>query len=227
MNGAPGGPTAWTEVARLRQGLYRLLGATFLPPTPQRLDTLSLGAQALADMGVESFPFHTDVIRLLDALQQPADPVARDVEHVRLFGSGVDGALCPPIESFYLPGATATVIARLERDYSTLGLSPRRGALVEPDHVAGQLEALSVLCSREAEAWMTGDPRAVADAVRRERWFLQRHPARWVPQLSRRLRAAGAAAPYAVLAAAVASLVVHDQQLLASLAREIERQEVA
>ncbi len=214
--------TRWVDAVLLRQGLYRLLAAVLRPPTAERVASMRQAAPVLDAMGVTDFPFAAPVLSLLEALQQPGDLLAANVEHVRLFESGVDGALCPPTESYYLTDAVGSVIAELQRDCLRLGLRLRHDVGLEPDHVSALLEVQSALCAAEVQAWEADDREAVARAVRDQRWFLERHLGRWVDAFVVRLGRADAASPYREAGPAVQAVVRSDRQLLAALAHQLE-----
>lgn len=221
----------WATAAHLRQGLYRLTAAAFLPPTCEHLEQLRGGAAAVVEFGIEVFPFTAAVLDLADAVENPGDVPWLRGEHIRLFEAGVDGALCPPYESFYTGGggareAVATTTAELERTYESWGLRATGGGLTTPDHLVTELEVMSALCGSEAEAWARG-PAEVADVAGKGAQFLRRHLECWLPDFARRVDAhARADLPRAATALALA-LVHHDRLLLTTLARQLTPSEAA
>jgi TorA maturation chaperone TorD len=213
------------EIAQLRQGLYRYFGEALLPPEPARLESLAAAGRFLEDVGLDRFAFYGSWRRFADAVvTATVDQLA--IEHVRLFSSGVDGALCPPTESFYRGeakgGGIAIAIADVEQAYRRMGVSPPTGSET-PDHAAVELEAMSALCRREAAARESGSLGAVASALVEEDRFLRAHLAVWFPEFRERVVASPSVDRfYRTLIEAVHAFVVHEVDLVALLRREIE-----
>ena len=109
------------DLVRLRQGLYRFFAVGLLPPDRLRLDELDGAAELLDALGVGSLAFARpwDVMR--GELATRPQVAQLEPLYVQLFESGSDGALCPPIESFYVAsprhGGPAAVIADLEVEF--------------------------------------------------------------------------------------------------------------
>lgn len=109
-----------------------------------------------------------------------------EVEYNRLF-VGPGRLLAPPYESYYASQGLSGRGGRLRtedelavrRAYADAGYAMPDEFVDLPDHMALELDFLSLLCADEAEAWEVGDAdgaralRSVADE------FAQRHPARW------------------------------------------------
>lgn len=148
------------ELARIRQGAFRLLAAGFGRPGLEVTDNVAAGYGALLDLGTAQFAFAVHLDRWVDALVA-ADPAVVASEHVRLFASGIDGAVCPPIESQQLgtnlQGDPARHAGRIEDLMRRSGFSSRNESL-PPDHLVTELELASAMCGREAEARESGDP---------------------------------------------------------------------
>jgi TorA maturation chaperone TorD len=147
------------DVARIRQGSLRLLAAGYGRPSADVTGSLVDGFDALLDLGVADFAFAPALERWVESLAV-ADPVEVSVEHVRLFGAGMDGAVCTPIESQHLgsnlQGDPARHAGRIEDLMRRSGFSSLDAAL-PPDHLQTQLELASALCGGEAAARAAGE----------------------------------------------------------------------
>jgi TorA maturation chaperone TorD len=155
-----------------------------------------------------------------------ADAEGLHAEYVRLFASGVGGALCPPTESYYRGeaqgGKIATVVAQVTRVYGDLGLTVAGGSEA-PDHASTELEAMSVLCEREATAREAGAADETKAALLAQDRFLRGHLAGWFPEFRARvLDSPGVGAFYGSLIEAIYAFIVHDVDFVALLRRDIE-----
>lgn len=216
--------TKTIEPARLRQGLYRYFGGALLSPDHQRVAALVAASEFIDGAGVDRYAFYGPWAQFA-AVVTDASAADLSMEYVRLFASGVDGALCPPIESFYRSeakgGGIARVISRVERAYREVGLAAF-GGFASPDHAAVELEAMSALCSREAADREAGNLEGVVAALKSENRFLRRHLAVWFPEFRARVAGIGDAdAFYATLVEATHAFIVHELDLIGLLTREI------
>jgi TorA maturation chaperone TorD len=213
------------ELTQLRQGLYRYFGEALSPPGAARLESLDGAGQFLDEVGLNQFAFYGPWRRFADTVAATAVDLLA-TEYVRLFDSGVDGALCPPTESYYRGeakgGGIAKVISDVERAYRRMGVAPPAGSET-PDHAAVELEAMSALCGREAVARESGSLGQAAAALLEEDRFLRGHLAAWFPEFSERVaEAPGVERFYRTLIEAVHAFVVHEVDLVALLRRDIE-----
>ncbi|MFQ5946174.1 MAG: molecular chaperone [Anaerolineae bacterium] len=221
------------DLARHRQAAYRLFGGVLLYPAEERLRTLSAVARELERAGQElaGFAFFPQWIRFLRALMQCEGTGTAGLEeaYVRLFVVNPDG-LCPPYASHYLAAeAPAWVIAEIEREYasSSVSLAPSLGE--PPDHVAVELEFLSLLCGEEAQAW---DRKALPDAMQRlqvESRFLTSHLCPWVSEFARIVALEDGGGFYSLATEAMWTFVEQDRELLGALLERFpkEREDVA
>lgn len=238
----------WEDLARFRQGLYRLFSVALLAPVPDRLDALRAAGEVLDDAGLDAFTFSTPLQAWRDTIAGPLSDAELDElsgEYIRLFVAGLDSSLCSPLESDYLTtavGETGTITAQLAREYGRLGLRP--AMWLGADHVATQLEVMAVLCEREGEARgdrvtegrigpeqsrpggsTSGGRRSeasralVVSALRDERTFLRRHLGRWHAAFAARVERATVVPFYRELARASHAFVHHDRELLECLSR--------
>lgn len=217
-----GPPTTEADLALFRQGVYRILAGSFLPPTAERLTNVREGSRLLDVLGTTAFAFHPPWVawrRELEALDPADEPLA--AEYVRLFSAGVGGAACPPVESFYLAdartGEVGTLLADLRRTYDRFRLAPSGAVPDTIDHVSIELEVMASLCAREAAARDQGDRRHTAIFVEEERSFLHDHLGRWMSLLADRLRRSDPHPLYGALGELVAAYVHHDAELVGHL----------
>lgn len=209
------------DTARLRQGLYRFCAGALLPPDQGRVAALRAAATLIDADEVEAFAFgpawravRTEVARLPDI-------AALAAEHVRLFQATSGGALCPPVESFYLgsarQGAAATTAAGVEAAYRRHGLRFAPGRAHLADEAAPQLELLAHLCGVEAGARERGHEQIAANTIAEQLAFLDTHLARWLPAFAARVRAAAAPGFYRAVVELAEVFVGHDRELVAGL----------
>ncbi|MDR7586275.1 MAG: molecular chaperone TorD family protein [Armatimonadota bacterium] len=210
------------ELARLRQGVYRLLAALFLYPADARRRALVQAARLLEPERVLAvFPFFLPWERLLRTLADLPESAILQEEYVRLFAAGADGCRCAPFESAYRCGEAASagwLCAELEQEYASAGLALSSDPHEPADHLAVELEYMAFLCGREAAAWERGTGGA-RDFLERERNFLGRHLVRWVSAFARALREEAAPSVYQAGAAAGEAFVQQDYDLVSLLSR--------
>jgi TorA maturation chaperone TorD len=145
----------------------------------------------------------------------PADIAAAGLEadYVRLFASGMSGALSPPTESYYrVPakgGGIAEFVAELQRDYRSMGIASV-GLAEAPDHISTELEVMAYLCDLEADAWETEQTQLVGDVLDLESRFLRRHLVVWLPLFQKRVHVAQPSAFYRDLVDAVHAFAIHE-----------------
>ncbi|MBI4233102.1 MAG: molecular chaperone TorD family protein [Chloroflexi bacterium] len=215
---------ALADLALLRQGAYRLFSQSLLCPDEARLTMLATvaGETGAWDKAWASFDFAQKWRRLLHSLSQFRCPsnAAIESEYASLFLANVAGVPCPIYESAYLgedPSGAGWLLAQLEREYGSMGLAPSPDHREPPDHAAVELEFMSFLCSREAEAWSRQRLADAVQAVERERAFLARHLTRWFPELASRVAAVNRESRFAVITDTACSFFAHDADLLAAL----------
>lgn len=217
--------TATAGSARLRQALYRYFGRALLPPNAHQIAGISAAKGFFDAAEIDVFAYYGPW-RAFAETAASADVGALSIEYVSLFASGVDGALCPPTESYYVGaadgGKIARVVAEVGRQYAHMALSPAHGSEA-PDHIATELEAMSLLCAREAEARAAGFVDLTLHTLELEGTFLRRHLGAWLPAFRARIDEVPVVSSfYATLTTAVHAFVVHDIDLVAMLQRHIE-----
>lgn len=214
----------WAEIAATRQGLYRTFGRALLPPESGTMDTLRAAADFLEGRDLTWLAFYPRWLVFRSALRDAPSDDQLAITYVRLFASGVDGALCPPTESWYKTdarvGGTAELVAAIEADYRALGLAAV-GTAEPPDHAATQLEAMSALCGQEAEAWrIHQDPEAAASLERQDR-FLRSHLGTWFGDFAARVSGNDQDGWYRTVTETVDAFVVQEVDLVRAVRRQL------
>ena len=209
------------DLARLRQANYRLFSAVLLYPDAERFKTLGAVAQELESRSqrLAGFAFFPQWSRFIRALVSRRDGRMADLEksYVRLFVVSPDG-LCPPYASHYLaPQAPAQVMAEVEAEYARAGFSVPPSLGEPPDHVAVELEFMSLLCAEEAEAWSRRRPRDAMQRLDRKASFLDHHLSRWFPEFSGQVATLDGGGFYALATDAAWAFVTHDLDLISAL----------
>ena len=144
----------------------------------------------------------------------PADYVEFQSEYVRLFDVGVPRPPCPLFGGLYL-GSRRAVMEEVTRFYHHFGLSLGGDSREMPDHITTELEFMHFLTFEEVSALQRKKDRG--PYVRAERDFLQRHPARWVPQARARAGKQRAAPFFLGLLDLLEAFLLADLAYLASL----------
>jgi len=168
-----------------RSRMYRLLAGAFTFPE-EAFHRAVLGGEFLSEVleiaaGLpyplplaEGEPLHA-VLR-----SAPADYVEFQSEYVRLFDVGVPRPPCPLFGGLYL-GSRRAAMEEVTRFYNHFGLSLGGESRELPDHITTELEFMHFLTFQEVSALQREKDRA--PYLRAQRDFLQRHLARWVPQV--------------------------------------------
>lgn len=214
----------WAAIAATRQGLYRTFGRALLPPEEGLTETLQGAADYLEAQDLTRFAFYPHWLTFRRALVDCPTTDELATTYVRLFASGVDGALCPPTESWYKSdarvGGSAELVAALEADYRALGLAAV-GTAEPPDHASTQLEAMSALCALEAAAWRTRQDPDAAAALGKEDRFLCAHLGTWFGDFANRVRDRDENGWYGAVTGAVDAFVVQEVDLVRALRRQM------
>lgn len=213
-------PPFMGDVARWRQGAYRLLSALLMPPSPQSIDALPRAVRFLDDHGAWTVAsaFHGAWQRLASETRGLVceDLPVLQAEYAALFGPGAHSPI-PLYETGYLTAggsALGEALASLERAYAAGGVRLGGHQHGRPDHGAVELEFVSFLCGREADAWDAGAPAAASAASDRQRRFLEAHLCWWIPSAAWLLAERDQDGLYAAAVGMAHSLTVHDADLL-------------
>jgi TorA maturation chaperone TorD len=154
------------------------------------------------------------------AIARIADREHRAVEHRAIFGHTVAHG-CPPYETEFgrrhLFGQSQE-LADIRGFYEAFGVRPRRGG-ERPDHLACELEFLSLLAIKEATSLALGEDDRVSicrDAARR---FVEDHPGRWVAATAARIAARAPGSGHAATAAVATAVLGHHSRELGAAPR--------
>ena len=215
------GPESLEELARLRQGMYRVFATGFLAPDADRITNIRNGAAVLETLGVEAFVFYPEWTEWHDQIRRLDDRTELGPEYTRLFVTGSRGAACPPTESYYtsdsIRGEVGSLLAALRREYERFRITPTGVVADTIDHVAIELEAMAWLCSREVANRGSEDGARLIRTLDYETGFLGEHLGHWLPLLVAHLGESEPHPYYATLGPAVGAFVDHDQELSAQL----------
>ena len=185
-----------------------------MPPAVPTFDMLAVAVDVLNERDIDVFAFSLDWRRLGRHFPVDVSGAGLHVDYVRLFASGMSGALSPPTESYYrVPakgGGIAEFVADLQREYRAMGIVSV-GLSEAPDHIATELEVMAYLCDQEANAWAANQLALAGDLLGLQSRFLQSHLATWVPLFRDRVHDASPTSFYLDLVNAVHSFVVHDR----------------
>jgi len=206
------GTLTGSDLARIRQGCYRVLATGYRRPSAERSEQIQTGLALLEDLGLGMFSFAAS-LRVWDLALAESAPDSVASEYVRLFGSGMDGALCPPIESqqlgVNLVGDAARHAGRIE------DLMRRSGFEAElddrpPDHLVVELALASAMCAAEAEERASGE---TGLAWLERQMELVAVLATWVPSFADAVVERDKSGVYATLSEATAAFVLHEHDL--------------
>lgn len=215
-----------SEVARVREGTYRLLALLLLPPEPARRERVAALAREIerSDSVLATLGPYLQLRRLLDAALDPAEDQTL-LCYDQLFGAGSGELACPPYEASYVGGPQTSaghISAQLEHTYRGEGLHLSRSLNERPDHAAVELEFMGFLCANEAAAWLQAADERALHAIARERAFIDLHLGCWIGAFAQRMRAATTRRLYAAIADALDAVVQHDRDLTVALMTQIE-----
>jgi TorA maturation chaperone TorD len=210
------------DLARLRQGVYRLFGSVLLYPDREWMETIPPLAGALMEetSQLTAFAFWGEWERLLIALQNLSESDRKTMEGVYtkelLMNDPAEG--CAPYESVYIKREdVAWLMGELDGIYAEDGFSVSPSSGQMPDHASVQLEFLSALCGREADAWERESSEEALMYLRRQISFLEGHVSRWFPEFTGRLTRKFEGNFYALAANSARLFMAHDMDLIGSL----------
>lgn len=180
--------SAEEEQRAARSKLYQLLSDSLKYPGSEFLEmvkdgTFLEGLSAVAAGLPYALPMaseHLGGASLADVTQEDFE-----AEFIQIFDAGPGGPPFPLRESHY-HGARMTIMEELVRFYNHFGVSTTQGTERElPDALTTELEFLHYLTFKEVIALQRGDD--AAPYLRAEKDFLERHPAKWLPILTKAL----------------------------------------
>ncbi len=213
------------DLARFRERSYRLLSQSFLYPDDAVVQAACEQAQEIAEeraiLAEMAYSPQLDSLRSLWCQMDDARLARMRTRYVSLFAAAADEVPCPPYESSYSAGGATSdglVLASIERDYATAGLSGAGEKKLSPDHISMEAEFLAILCGREAQAWETDHGRQGRHHLAQERKFIETHLGSWLPAFAFAVQRVDEGGVYAEIAAATLSFVTHERDLTDELA---------
>ncbi len=210
------------DMARLRQGVYRLFGSVLLYPDREWMETIPpLAGGLMEETGqLTVFAFWGAWENLLLALQGLDEPDRKALEAVYVKDMMMNGAVegFAPYESVYIKREdVAWLMGELDGIYAEEGFSVSSSVDQMPDHASVQLEFLSALCAREADAWERESSEEALVYLHRQISFLEGHVSRWFPEFTGRLNQRFEGNFYALAANSARLFMAHDMDLIGSL----------
>jgi len=199
--------TCITEIARA--ATYKLLAECYYPPveaTREHVRQLSRNLKKIGSPAAEA----ADRIRAAWQTHENFEELA--IDHARLF-VGPFALLAPPYGSVYLEGERrlmgASTLAAGEC-YHEVGLEVAAGFNGTPDHIAVELEFMHFLVVKELDALTGGHLDRAQNLRQKQRAFLERHLAAWVPDFSRSVEEQAQTQFYQSLAATTRIFIESD-----------------
>jgi len=195
---------------RRRHATYGLLAEWYHEPSEKRMRRLA---------GIQPGTVEVD----LPGLAGAADGIeALRLDHAQLFVGPFELA-APPYESVYVDSEgrvmTETTDA-VRAEYREAGLDVD---MDEPaDHVAAELEFVSLLVATELEALAAGESEAAEHYLRRQYEFLSEHLGRWVSEMAENVCENADTEFYRTLAGETRRFVEADGRLLADRLDRLE-----
>jgi TorA maturation chaperone TorD len=204
--------------ALARSDAYGILATTFRDPDDPDLAAgdgeLELRALRAA-AGRLGLAVEAPTWRSIGRIRRRAE---RATEHRSVFGHVVAHG-CPPYETEFGPRhvfGQSQELGDIRGFYEAFGVRPRRGG-ERPDHVACELEFLSLVALKEAIARARGEDGRVEVCRAAAARFLSDHAGRWLPPLAALIARRAPDAGYAAAASIAASLVADHARELGSL----------
>jgi DMSO reductase family type II enzyme chaperone len=176
------------QIQRARRSqMYRFLAESFRYPDDGFYEMIRKGEYlqyALALLHDIPFEVAVEEGALSGRLLKGVSQEDFEAEFVRIYDAGPGGPPCPLYEGKY-SGSRMGNMEELVRFYNHFGLSVAEAQEREiPDHITTELEFMHYLTFKEVLALQRNeDPSAYAFA---EIDFLDRHPAKWLPQLHKK-----------------------------------------
>jgi TorA maturation chaperone TorD len=192
-----------------RAKTYKALAECYYPPgetTLQQVRQLGLNLKVVCPPASES----ADRMEAALLTHESVEELATD--HARLF-VGPFALLAPPYGSVYLEGERRLMgdsTLAVSEFYREVGLEVAAGFNGTPDHIAAELEFMHFLVIKELEALAGADPDRAGYFRQKQKSFLERYLAAWVPDFSRNAEAQAQTRFYQELAAATRVFIEGD-----------------
>ncbi len=143
-----------------------------------------------------------------EALSEAGPSAGTGAELTRLFIRGV----VPPYETSYesarsAPGGKTLALADIAGFYRAFGFQAQGE---RPDHLAPELEFVSLLCIKEAYARLVGEREGAEVCAEARSKFVREHLAPWLPSFRERVREETTDQALSLAAAAIVAIVLAD-----------------
>ena len=209
------------DFAQYRASMYAAAAAAFtVEPSVDQLESLIQAACSSNgdDVVRESELALYDHLRTYQGAELEALRTKVATEYAELF-VGPRPPLAPLYESVYVGAVKRlnTDVTMNVRDfYERHGFTVVKRNSVPNDHMGYELEFMSRLCAREAQAYLDGDSSAAAAARKNQQAFLKQHVCVWAGLFADRIAQAWCADYYAAWSRFVRDFCDEDQGFLAS-----------
>lgn len=165
------------DIARFRQGAYRLLAACFLYPDQAFVEVIPETVEFFRNRGslASTMAFSNDWASFINLLEGQGVRLENlQEEYMSLFGGSGTYKAIPLCESAYLERQCGPeCINQMLMDYMEFEVVPIAGEV--PDHLSVELEFLSTLCAKQAQGWEGEDSALLARAISCQKRFLEEH----------------------------------------------------
>jgi TorA maturation chaperone TorD len=197
------------EAQTARAAVYKLLAECYYPPTGTLREPVEQLRRSLKTLGS---PAAASAERMDAALQAHETLAELAIDHARLF-VGPFALLSPPYGSIYLDGERRLMgdsTLSVDECYHEVGLEVAAGFNGTPDHIAVELEFMHFLIVKEIAAAADGELERAQNFRQKQRAFLERHLAAWVPDFSDSVEKQAQTGFYQSLAAATRLYIESD-----------------
>ncbi|RME80152.1 MAG: hypothetical protein D6785_10675 [Planctomycetota bacterium] len=173
---------------RLRQGIYRFLGAWFLYPDQEILDHIEPLVDYFRDQEdlLSELPFYLEWQNLLIRLEKEKNkPLEQfEEEYMEIFGESGDFKPIPLMESAFLEKeGVPALLSELASLYNQAGVEMTFSG--PSDHLTVELEFMSLLAGEEWEN--REEKERIRNLLEVEYLFLRDHLSQWIPLLRKRV----------------------------------------
>lgn len=206
--------------ALARASVYRVLGGVFAYPEPGFVSALPAVAEAA---GAAAPPPVRGALERLAAAAREAEAASLAAVYVATFDRQV---ACSPHEGGYgapQVAGKAAQLADIAGFYAAFGLAPGGGRAELEDHIAAELEFMSVLALKEAAALAGGEDEHAEVTRAAATSFLRDHLGRWGEAFAAAVAEADPAPYYAAGAGALAAWLRAEIEGLGSEAPPLAR----
>jgi DMSO reductase family type II enzyme chaperone len=203
-------PSEKGSIPQMRSYAYGLLAATFDYPDAELAELISSGqyVKPIKSTLCAIYPEFEDMIDWPSLAVNDSEEELQ-VEFTRLFDAAAAGPLCPLNGGVY-KGERMPTLEEMVRFYNYFGLTAGDEFEELPDHITTQLEFMHFLARCEDEH--SNDSEEAANYQRAQRDFLNRHLAKWIPQMEQKAKENNPRPFYLTLITLLSSFVQAEQR---------------